>query len=62
MTDGSRPLIGPDLASPGSAARLTMVTKAFWILTALSIGYRVLSRAVVLQETTLDSWAPQDSA
>ncbi len=62
LTEGSRPLMGPFFASPGSAARLTMVTKAFWILTALSIGYSVLSRAVVLQETTLENWAPQDSA
>lgn len=62
LTEGSRPLTGPPLLSPGSAARLTMVTNAFWILIARSIGHRVLSRAVVLQETTLESWAPQDSA
>ena len=62
MTEGSSPLTGPPLLSLGSTARLTMVTNAFWILSALSMGYRVLRRAVVLHETTRESWAPQDSA
>lgn len=38
LTEGSRPLTGPPLLSPGSTARRTMVTNAFWILMALSIG------------------------
>ncbi|GEM_PF-5312597 len=62
LTEGSSPLTGPPLLSLGSTARLTMVTNAFWILSALSMGYRVLRRAVVLHETTRESWAPQDSA
>ena len=62
LTEGSSPLTGPDLLSPGSTARLMMVTNAFWIFSALSMGYRVLSRAVVLHETTLESCAPHDSA
>ncbi len=62
MSEGSSAFIGPDLESPGSAARLTIVTNAFLILTASSIGYRVLRRAVVLHETTLENCAPHDSA
>ena len=61
LTEGSRPLIGPFLLSPGSAARLTMVTNARSTLNALSMGFRVLRRPVVLQETALESWAPHDS-
>ncbi len=61
LTEGSRPFIGPFLLSPGSAARLTMVTNAFSTLNALSIGLRVLSSPVVLHETTRESCAPHDS-
>ena len=61
LTEGSSPLMGPFLLSPGSAARRTMVTKAFLTLNSLSMGLRVLSSPVVLQETTRESCAPQDS-
>ena len=61
LTEGSRPLMGPFLLSPGSAARRTMVTNAFLTLNSLSMGLSVLRSPVVLHETTRDSWAPQDS-
>jgi hypothetical protein len=49
------------LLSPGSAALLTRVTKAFCTLNLLSMGYRVLIIPVVLQDTTRENWTPQDS-